>query len=251
VKLLRFLRVICLIGETATALGALLGVAALPFSEAELASQSARVGVFIEPGGTVLSMIAPFAGGGSFGYHQERLAGSSPPLGGLVVGPVTVRSASDQPLRSGLGSGILLTASGTNVTFERPEAAVAAFHRMEWPLAFQCLLTAATWIAILELLRRLFLAVSAGRAFEPSTLRKVYGIGGLLVGSSLVNLLTTAWVAVEMGLAVDRWVHNGSILVPSGLGSGISGIAAGIIILALAEVFRQGSRLAEEARLTV
>jgi hypothetical protein len=251
-KLLKVLGVFCVVGEVGTALGVLIGLAGIPFIRSGLSDQSGVAGVFVEQGQIEFSFRRSLPRGGSVSSRVERLEGVEAPAGSLILGPMQVGTSALKLVDDRFESpGASLAATGARVILQRPEHALAAFGRLAVPIAVSLFTRAAIWIGLLEMLRRLFRAVARGEAFAPSTLRLVYWIGGLLITSSVMSWLTAKWATVLMALSVERWIPPGNQLVEVGSEAGISALTAGIIVLALAEVFRQGCRLSEEARLTV
>ena len=97
--------------------------------------------------------------------------------------------------------------------------------------------TLSTWW-ILNRLRRMFLAVNNGDAFERANVGRLQGVGFGLIG-------------VQLSAAILTWV------VPRGVIDGLSydidlGAWLGILIVfMLAEVFRQGSAMRDDQQMTV
>lgn len=93
-----------------------------------------------------------------------------------------------------------------------------------------------TWWS-LKLLRRIFHSVNLGDAFEPANVGRLRGIGVGLIGISVGTGLL-AYSAPGSALSEGGGVNFGSIL----------GI---LIVFMLAEVFRQGAAMRDDAQMTV
>jgi hypothetical protein len=123
------------------------------------------------------------------------------------------------------------------------------------------LLNALFFATLFELLRRLFLNVGRGESFTPQTVRLVQLVGGTLIVFSLVSALAENWfvraayaylashaVVTISGTSLRLPAPDGMTL-PHGGGSPV--FFSGLLVLALAEVFRQGLALKNEHDLTV
>lgn len=126
------------------------------------------------------------------------------------------------------------------------------------------LLINAVFFAILfELLRRLFRNVGLGHSFTRQTVQLVQLVGGALIVFSLVSAFAEAWFAQ----AVYGYLADHATLTVSGTSLHIPHLSrfamfprprlnspvffAGLLVLALSEVFRQGLALQAEHDLTV
>lgn len=117
--------------------------------------------------------------------------------------------------------------------------------------------------ALFELLRRLFRNVGRGDSFTPQSVRLVQIVGFLLIGFSVVSGLASSWFAWG---AYDYFSQHTQIAVsgtPVRLPAagnhpwfdtsvfGHPVFFSGLLVLALAEVFRQGLALKRDNDLTV
>ncbi|WP_298162520.1 DUF2975 domain-containing protein [Brevundimonas sp.] len=128
----------------------------------------------------------------------------------------------DLPLQFGLPSG-----SSAKILFANPHATfLAAF-----------LATLSTWW-ILNRLRRMFLAVNQGDAFERANVGRLQGVGVGLIGVQ-VSAFILAWTVPE-GIIDDL---DYSIDLGAWLGI--------LIVFMLAEVFRQGAAMRDDHQMTV
>lgn len=143
------------------------------------------------------------------------------------------------------------------ITVDKPAGTIALLKRYGLPLM---LIYAAFFTALFELLRRLFRNVGRGDSFTPQSVRLVQIIGGSLMVFSLVASLGEMWF---FHAAYDHFAQHTQIAVsgtplhlpPAGHhGPRIrfdSVFFSGLLVLALAEVFRQGLALKRESDLTV
>jgi hypothetical protein len=147
------------------------------------------------------------------------------------------------------------------VTVDRPAAAVELFKTYGLPVL---LIYAVFFTALFELLRRLFRNVGRGESFTAQSVRLVQIVGGSLIVFSLVTAIGESWFAYAMyGYLVDHTqiaISGTPVLLPpaepppwlgyeSPLGS--AEFLAGLLVLALAEVFRQGLALQRDNDLTI
>ena len=114
-----------------------------------------------------------------------------------------------------------------------------------------------------ELLRRLFRNVGRGDSFTPQSVRLVQIVGGALIVFSLISAVGESWFAHAMyayltehtQIAISGTsVHlpppeNTQLIARLPFGSPV--FLSGLLVLALAEVFRQGLALQRESDLTV
>jgi hypothetical protein len=118
-------------------------------------------------------------------------------------------------------------------------------------------------IVLFELLRRLFRNVGRGDSFAPQSVRLVQAVGFLLIGFSIAAGAAQSWFAWG---AYDYFSQHTQIVVsgtPLRLPSagnhpwfdtslfGHPVLFCGLLVLALAEVFRQGLSLKRDNDLTV
>jgi hypothetical protein len=94
-----------------------------------------------------------------------------------------------------------------------------------------------TWW-ILNRLRRMFLAVNQGDAFEPANVGRLRGVGIGLIGVQVAGMILA--VATPDGMAAD-----------TGYSLNLSEILGILIVFMLAEVFRQGADMRDEQMTTV
>ncbi|MEX2151289.1 MAG: DUF2975 domain-containing protein [Steroidobacteraceae bacterium] len=147
------------------------------------------------------------------------------------------------------------------LTVDRPAGAIELLKTYGLPI----LLTYAVFFtALFELLRRLFRNVGRGDSFTAQSVRLVQFVGGSLIVFSLVSAMGESWFAYAL---YGHLVEHTQIAIsgtpvqlppadtPPWLGFkspfGSPEFFAGLLILALAEVFRQGLALQRDNDLTV
>ncbi len=102
-------------------------------------------------------------------------------------------------------------------------------------------------LVIIFQLRRLVAALRAGRPFTAANARRVTVVGGALVLSELLRsgvLLAGSWWAA-------RHVHASGVVFRAGFPLRIEVLAAGVLLIVFAEVFRRGSALQQDHDLTI
>jgi hypothetical protein len=104
------------------------------------------------------------------------------------------------------------------------------------------LMAQVTWI--LDQLRKVFRTVRQGDPFAPENARRI-GFA-ILVFEILRATATAYWTRA----AYEMWKTSGSPFVPE-FRSEIPGIVYGLLFIALAAVFREGTRLGDEQSLTI
>jgi Protein of unknown function (DUF2975) len=147
------------------------------------------------------------------------------------------------------------------LTVERPAAVVELLKAHGLPLL---LIHAVFFAALFELLRRLFRNVGSGHSFTAQSVRLVQIVGGSLIAYSLVTAIAESWFAYALyGYLVEHAqiaISGTPVQLPPArhpplLGHGFPlhrfAFFAGLLVLALAEVFRQGLALQRDSDLTV
>lgn len=138
------------------------------------------------------------------------------------------------------GSGTILEAAGT-VRFTESSASLVTL----WVAAI--LIYAASAIALLALLRSILQAVAAGTPFVERNARRIRAIGILIpVFGLLIQALQWATALVTMNTVAAEGLH-----IRASLTLNLTYLFIGLVIVALAEVFRYGSHLQTDADLTV
>lgn len=121
------------------------------------------------------------------------------------------------------------------------------------------------YIAVSDLMRRLFCIVVRGDSFRPQTVRLVQILGLTLIVFSIVSAMAEGWLQYALYAYLAQhatvWVSGTPIHLPhtdtftynGGNGSpfGSPLFFSGLLVLALSEVFRQGLALKNENDLTV
>jgi len=183
------------------------------------------------------------------------------PVHGKLMGqPATLAL---QPDASGRGEPALSgRAFNGNVTMtvDKPAGAIELLKRYGLPLL---LIYTVFFTALFELLRRLFRNVGRGESFTPQSVRLVQVVGGALIIFSLISAVGESWFAHAMYAYLTEHTQfaisgtsvrlppaeNTQLVVRLPFGSPV--FLSGLLVLALAEVFRQGLALQRESDLTV
>jgi len=183
------------------------------------------------------------------------------PVHGQLMGqPATLAL---QPHANGRG-GPALSARAFNgnvtMTVDKPAGAIELLKRYGLPLL---LIYAVFFAALFELLRRLFRNVGRGESFTPQSVRLVQVVGGALIIFSLISAVGESWFAHAMYAYLTEHtqfaISGTSVRLPPAentqlvarLPFGSPVFLSGLLVLALAEVFRQGLALQRESDLTV
>lgn len=117
-----------------------------------------------------------------------------------------------------------------------PSRAIMVSERVTYAAAFVA--SASTWW-IINRLRRIFLAVNQGDAFEPANVGRLRGVGLGLIGVQIASAIIVFSGPLAEGVTTRDYDAN--------LGAWL-GI---LIVFMLAEVFRQGSTMRDEQQMTV
>ncbi|MGQ0430634.1 MAG: DUF2975 domain-containing protein [Gammaproteobacteria bacterium] len=162
-----------------------------------------------------------------------------------------------------VGPTLRLRAFSGNVgmTVNEPAEAVEIFKSYGLPVL---LIYALFLTALFELLRRLFRNVGRGKSFTAQSVRLVQIVGGSLIVYSLVSAIGESWFAYAMyGHLAEHTeiaISGTPVQLPPaqrppwlGFDSPFSSaeFLAGLLVLALSEVFRQGLALQRDSDLTV
>ena len=183
------------------------------------------------------------------------------PVHGQLMGqPATLAL---QPHASGQGEPALSARAfngNVTMTVDKPAGAIELLKRYGLPLL---LIYAVFFAALFELLRRLFRNVGRGESFTPQNVRLVQVVGGALIIFSLISAVGESWFAHAMYAYLTEHTQfaisgtsvrlppaeNTQLVVRLPFGSPV--FLSGLLVLALAEVFRQGLALQRESDLTV
>lgn len=156
-----------------------------------------------------------------------------------------------------------LRAFGGNVamTVNRAAGAVRLFNSYGLPVL---LIYALFFTALFELLRRLFRNVCRGESFSPQSVRLVQIVGGSLIIFAFVTAIAESWFTYAMYdylVQYTQFAISGTPVQlppadrPPWLGYespfGSPEFLAGLLVLAVAEVFRQGLALQRDNELTI
>jgi hypothetical protein len=155
------------------------------------------------------------------------------------------------------GTQVSITELQANISGRGDDGLIRIFKQYGLPVA---LVYALFFAWLFDCLRRLFRNVRRGNSFTPQTIRLVRVIGFSLIGFSLVSagvegLLSMAlidYLRAHISAPGLTWVmqapaHGGQVTFEPGAPV----FLAGLLVLALAEVFRQGLALKNDNDLTI
>ena len=184
------------------------------------------------------------------------------PLNGELLGQpasAVVHSGSDGRVEPALE--LRAFSGNVAVTVNRAAGAVRLLNAYGLPVL---LVYAVFFTALFELLRRLFRNVGRGESFSPQSVRLVQVVGGLLIAFAFVTAIAESWLAYALYDYLVQYtqvaVSGTPVLLPPAdrpplLGYespfGSPEFLAGLLVLALAEVFRQGLALQRDNELTI
>lgn len=168
-----------------------------------------------------------------------------------------------QPAAGGQGEHALsVTAFNGGVSMNVDDASGAIEKLKSYGLPV-LLIHAVFFAALFELLRRLFRNVGRGQSFTAQSVRLVQIVGGALIVFALISAVGESWFAYGMWSYLTEHmqiaVSGASVQLPPAVDLPLLGrfpfhspaFYCGVLVLALAEVFRQGLALQRESDLTV
>lgn len=168
-----------------------------------------------------------------------------------------------QPDASSQGASVLSArafSGNVTMTVAKPSGAIERLKAYGLPLL---LIHAVFFTALFELLRRLFRNVGRGDSFTPQSVRLVQIVGGALLVFSLIAAVGESWFAHGMYAYLSEHtqiaISGTSVRLPPAENMRLLGrfpfdspvFFCGLLVLALAEVFRQGLALQRDSDLTV
>jgi hypothetical protein len=241
--LIKFLRLLCAIGEVATAIGLAFVVALIPLSEAKVAAGRESVAIYVPSGTFHLVFNVRFSSpSDSFQGYNAMPAGP----GSMSFGPVRLRAPKDERPQD-----ISFRDMEGSVSILKPDDAAKALAFLEWPFVSTLLFTSAVTVTLLELFRRMLRSVEEREVFTDANIRNLYKIGILLIFSGIVRLLLAGWLVSRMVAFVTQHFATQGMALESSSGGNLSAVLPGLMIIALAEVFRHGLALKEDSQLTI
>lgn len=155
-----------------------------------------------------------------------------------------------------LGEAIVLDRAQAMIDLVNPVDASAYFHAIRFPAILLTIFLGGGLAGLCEIFRRLFRNVRIGAAFTESNVKNLHKLGILFLLLGIGGQLLVGWTQVRVAACLqENLVVSGLLLnYTSGISTGYLGsfgVLAGLIFLALGEVFRQGRHLAEENALTI
>ena len=183
------------------------------------------------------------------------------PVHGQLMGqPATLALKPDANGEGGPALSARAFNGNVTMTVDKPAGAIELLKKYGLPLL---LIYAVFFAALFELLRRLFRNVGRGESFTPQSVRLVQVVGGALIIFSLISAVGESWFGHAMYAYLTEHtqfaISGTSVRLPPAentqlvarLPFGSPVFLSGLLVLALAEVFRQGLALQRESDLTV
>jgi hypothetical protein len=183
------------------------------------------------------------------------------PVHGEFLGQPT--SLALQPVAGDQGESVLSASAfsgNVTITVARPAGVIERLKRYGLPLL---LIKTVFLTALFELLRRLFRNVGRGESFTTKSVRLVQAVGAALIVFSFIAAVGASWFAEAMYPYLAEHtqiaISGTSVRLPPAGDMPVLGrfpfispvFLSGLLVLALAEVFRQGLALQRESDLTV
>ena len=262
--LLKFLAMVFRISQIFIGIGIISTMVLFPYATRIVEQRSGNLGIFVT-GGTPGFKFTHGKSGFSWSSVEkdqspalhpnlEPLFANNSSFGRITFGRFrTNEGALNLPMakNNGVTADVDSLEGSFTFTVTSPADAAAILDPIKWPFIFSFLCTGGITIAILELLSRMFRKVETGEIFTQTSIRYAQVIGFLFIASSLLKGFSAAWLKHAMASIVMQQVAAGSIKLDSSATGDSSGFITGLVILALAEVFRQGLKLKEENALTI
>ena len=168
--------------------------------------------------------------------------GEGPNTRELIALPIQFTIDADKYSLSGesWGAGEITRASGM-ATFNDPAPglAIAAVATV--------IAGAAAALLVLVLLRRIFDTMTIGTPFLPQNATRIRWLGFIAIGAAVVEQI----IEIALGLLVLNNVSSSGLEIDYHFDLNLGAVFVGLIIVALAEVFRHGTSLQADSDLTV
>lgn len=262
-NLIKCLHVLCIICEVTVAAGLVGAISMAPFSEAMVRNGRANVGLYAGHGALNWSfrIRLPNDAHSSIGIGSadpsarvtSENGGPEPAYGRMSFGPFLLHmenAAGPTGTLAAKDSGVAVDQVEGTLTLTRPAVAAQAIAVARWPFLVGMLATGGVGIAILELLRRMLRSAIQQEVFAATNIRHVQIVGYLIIASGILKLAAGAWLVSRMTSFVMQHVATGTLTLET-YSQGDLSLLPGLLIVALAEVFRQGLTLKEENQLTI
>jgi hypothetical protein len=136
------------------------------------------------------------------------------------------------------------------VSFIRPANPAEIIDAVRFPFLVSVACFGGINVAILEMLRRMLKKVQQGDAFTPSSIRQVQVIGLLFAASGILQPVVMGWLKRDIAAYAINHLNTGIYFDTRSM-LNYPLIFTGVVILVLAELFRQGLMIKEENALTI
>jgi hypothetical protein len=265
--LIRILKLICILGEFIACFTLLAAVILIPISRSLVNGHRANVELFVMNGSLEWGFYARIGNSGSLSYHSLEgltVGGSLPSepvklpayttsLGTISIGPFRMKDAgepSSLPQALAGAKGVVHQPFSEALTFTDDQDVTQLWNLIKWPFGIAVLCVGCAGLIVLDLLRRMLKRVGSGEAFSSRNIQDMRRIAFTLIGSSILKAAALGWLIGSMGnYATQQTAGKFTFALTSG--RGLPMLVIGMVILVLAEIFRQGLRLEEDAQLTV
>jgi|GEM_PF-2925444 len=250
-KLIIALHILCIVCEVSAAIGLAAVLLMAPFSAALVRDGRANFGLYAGHGSLNWSfrIRLPYGGDSSIGND----GGTEPSYGRVSFAPLRLHLEKGAGLIEAPGSrdqDVAIDKLEGTMTFTQPELAAQALASARWPFVAGMLCTGGVGLAILDLLRRMLGSAVRLEVFTAANIRNVRAVGFLLIASGVLKLAAGAWLVSRMTEFMMQHVAGGNRTLEA-MYQGDASMMTGLLIVALAEVFRQGMTLKEDNRLTI
>jgi hypothetical protein len=254
--LLRLILIGCRVAEIFLVLGLILAVAGISSLPNLVRHGGAQATISLRGSTPLWTFNAriPHSVDGNFSFDPSGTTLTKPAYGSVTLGPLKLDTDSGLarlPSRSADAEASVDHVEAM-VTLKDSENAADALRSLTWPLGLGMVGSGLVSLAVIELMRRMFKTVQLGEVFTSTNVRRVFAIGWALIGYSLLRAATYGWLLYRARAWLDvHFVMSGYRIEAISAGGHPPLPAVGILILALAEVFRRGLRLQEDNRLTI
>lgn len=262
--LLKFLAMVFRISEIFIGIGIISTFILFPYATRIVEQRSGNLGIFVSGGTPGFNFTHGKSGFSWSSVEKDQSPALRPKLDPLftnntLFGRITLgRFRTNEGAlkltmvkKNGVAAEVDSLEGSFTFTFTSPDDAAAILDPIKWPFIFSFLCTGGITIAILESLSRMFRKVETGEIFAQTSIRHVQVVGFLFIASSLLKGFSAAWLKHAMAAVVMQQVATEAIKLDSSATGDSSSFITGLVILALAEVFRQGLKLKEENALTI
>jgi hypothetical protein len=136
------------------------------------------------------------------------------------------------------------------VTFSGSATATEALHLFIWPALMGEFCKILMVLAFFEMLQRLLSSSEKGELFTDANVRTLRQIGFILIALDLIKFASSAVLMSRMNAFVAPFFSAGWVL-PGTMPGRFAGAISGVLLLLLAEIFREGLKFRKDSDLTI